>query len=373
MTLSYCSGVVTDEGSLAHSLARDVFVFPTSFAQQRLWFFDELERASSVYNIPSAFRLTGPLNVAALEQSLNEIVRRHETLRTTFAVEDGQPMQVIAPALAVTLGVVNLRELGKIEREAEARRLAAEEAQRPFDLAHGLLVRLSLLRLDEEDHVLLLTMHHVVSDGWSMEVFFRELSVLYEAFSARKPSPLPELPIQYADFAVWQREWLRGEVLQAQLFYWRKQLDGAPAVINLPSDRHRPALQSYRGERQSFELSKELTHGLKALSRKEDVTLFMALLAGFQTLLHRYTGQDDIAVGSPIANRNRAEIEGLIGFFVNTLVLRTDLSGNPSFQELLRRIREVALAAYAHQDLPFEKLVEELQPKRDLSRTRCSR
>ena len=346
----------------------DVFVFPMSFAQQRLWFLDQLEPGNSVYNIPAAMCLRGALNGAALEQSLNEIVRRHEALRTTFSVMEGQPVQVIAPGLALTLPVVDLGNLLETEREAEAQRLTIEEAQRPFDLAQGPLLRTTLLRLDKEEHILLLTMHHIVSDGWSMGVLFRELSALYEAFSAGKPSPLPELPIQYADFAVWQRQWLQGETLEAQLAYWKKQLDGVCPVLELPTDRPRPAVQTFRGARQSMVLSKSLTEAVKALSHQEGTTLFMTLLAAFQTLLYRYTGQDDIIVGSPIANRNRSEIEGLIGFFVNTLVLRTDLSDNPTFRELLGRVREVALGAYAHQDLPFEKLVEALHPERDLSR-----
>ena len=262
--------------------------------------------------------------------------------------------------------MVDLSDQVETEREEEARRLAREEARRPFDLTCGPLVRATLISLAHEDYVLLLSMHHVVSDGWSIGVLYRELSVLYEAFSKGNPSPLTDLSIQYADFGVWQREWLQGEVLESQLSYWRKQLAGV-ALLQLPTDRPRPAVQSYRGGRQSIELSKELTQGLKALSRKHGVTLYMTLLAAFQTLLHRYTGQDDLVVGSPIANRNRTEIESLIGFFVNTLVLRSNLAGNPTFRELLTRVREVALGAYAHQDIPFEKLVEALHPERNLS------
>ena len=341
---------------------------PLSFAQERLWFLEQLEPGNTAYNIAAAYRLRGPLDVAALERSLNEIVRCHEVLRTTFATMDGRPVQVIAPEMSLTLPVEDLQELPEAEREAEAQRLLTEEAQRPFDLEKGPLLRAALLRLDEEEHVLLLTMHHIVSDGWSMGVFNRELAVLYEAFSVGKPSPLPELPIQYADFAVWQREWLQGEVLEEQLAYWREHLGGDLSVLELPTDRPRPAAQSFRGATQSFVLSGDLTESLKALSRREGVTLFMTLLAAFKTLLYRYTGQEDVVVGSPIAGRNRSEIEGLIGFFVNTLVLRTDLSGNPTFRELLERVREVALGAHARQDLPFEKLVEALQPERDLSR-----
>ena len=339
-----------------------------SFAQQRLWFLDQLRPDSPVYNVPVVFQLRGLLDVAALEHSLNEIVRRHKALRTTFATVDGRLIQVVAPVLSLTLPVVGLCEVPETEREASARQLLTEEVRRPFDLAHGPLLRATLLRLDAEEHVLLLMMHHIVSDDWSIKVFNQELAVLYEAFSAGKPSPLPELPIQYADFAVWQRQWLQGEVLEEQLSYWKQQLGGSLPVLELPTDRPRPAVQTFEGAIQSFVLSSDLTNALKALSRREGVTLFMTLLAAFRTLLYRYTGQWDILVGSPIANRNRAEIERLIGFFVNTLVLRIDLSGNPTFRELLCRVREVTLEAYAHQDLPFEKLVEELQPERDMSR-----
>ena len=342
---------------------------PLSFAQERLWFLDQYEPNSSVYNVPSALRLRGCLNVAALERSLTEIIRRHESLRTTFSMIDGEAVQVIAPAAGQSLAVVDLRDHPEGEREEEARRLVREEARRPFDLAQGPLCRSQLVRLGEDDHVLVLTMHHIVSDGWSMGVFYGELSMLYGAFVKGEASPLAELSLQYADFAVWQREWLRGEVLDSQLTYWKKQLEGIPAVLNLPTDRPRPAVQSFRGARQSILLSKELTGQLKALSRKEGVTLFMTLLAAFQTLLHRYTGQEDIAVGSPIANRNRTEIEGLIGFFVNTLVLRTRLSGDPTFKELLAGVKETTLGAYAHQDLPFEKLVEEIHPERSVNLT----
>jgi amino acid adenylation domain-containing protein len=338
---------------------------PLSFAQQRLWFLDQLEPGSAVYNVPNAVRISGPLNVTALERSLNEIVTRHEILRTTFSTVEGEALQVISPSARQSLPVVDLSEQAESEREEEARRLAREESRQPFDLARGPLVRVTLLRLAQEDHVLLLSLHHIVSDGWSMKVLFRELSLLYEAFAQNNPSPLTDLAIQYADFGVWQRQWLQGEILQTQLSYWKKQLtDVAP--LQLPTDRPRPSRPSYQGARESIELSRELTQGLKTLSRRHDVTLYMTLLAAFQTLLFRYTAQDDIAVGSPIAGRTREETEGLIGFFVNTLVLRSDLSGNPLFRELLAKVRETALGAYAHQDLPFEKIVEELQPERNL-------
>ncbi|HYF38928.1 MAG TPA: condensation domain-containing protein, partial [Gemmatimonadales bacterium] len=342
---------------------------PLSFAQQRLWFLDQLEPGSSLYNIPCPIRVSGALNVEALHQALEAIVARHESLRTTFPSVDGRPMQVIAERQPVALPVTDLSEHPEGERASGAQRLVTEEARRPFDLARGPLVRASLVRLSDDDHILLLTMHHIVIDGWSLGIFNKELAALYKAFSFKCPSTLPELPIQYADFAQWQRQWLQGETLEEQLSYWRERLSDAPPVLELPTDRPRPAVQSFRGAHQSVLLPKELSEGLKALSQREGATLFMTLLAAFQTLLHRYTGQEDVVVGSPIANRNRAEVEGLIGFFVNTLVMRTDLSGDPTFRELLGRVREVALGAYAHQDLPFEKLVEELQPERDLSRT----
>jgi amino acid adenylation domain-containing protein len=342
---------------------------PLSFAQQRLWFLDQLEPARSVYNVPAVVRMTGKLNVAALVESLDEIVRRHEALRTHIVAAGGRLVQVVAPAKALTLRVVDLQGLPAAEREEQAMQLARGEAQRPYDLSRDLMLRGTLLCLDDEEHALLLTVHHIAFDGWSLGLFFRELAALYDAFCAGKASPLPELPLQYADFAHWQREWLQGEVLEKQLSYWQQQLEGDLPVLRLPADHPRPALPTFRGGRQSLVLSRSLSESLDGLSRREGVTLFMTLLAAFQTLLHRYTGQDDIAVGSPIAGRNHAEIEGLIGFFVNTLVLRTDLSGDPPFRELLGRVREVALGAYAHQDLPFERLVEELHPGRDLSRT----
>jgi len=342
---------------------------PLSFAQQRLWFVDQMQPGSSAFNIPAAVRLTGALNVAALEQGLNEIIRRHEVLRTSFQTVNNEPRQVIASELALPLTVRDLRPLAEIERESEARRLAGEEAQRPFDLARGPLIRAGLLRLDEEEYVLLLTLHHIVSDGWSMEVILREVAVLYQAYGAGQDSPLPELPIQYADFAVWQRDWLRGEVLEEQLAYWKKTLGGNLPVIELPTDRPRPATPTFRGATQSFRFSPALSESLKRLGREEGYTLFMVLLAGFQTLLYRHSGQEDIVLGADVANRNRAEIEPLVGFFVNQLVLRTNLGGKPRFRELLARVREVVLGAQAHQDLPFEKLVEVLRPKRLLNQT----
>ncbi len=337
-----------------------------SSTQKRLWFLSQLEPDSSFYNIFAALQLKGLLNVIALEQSLNEILRRHEALRTTFTRIDGQPVQVIAPALPLKLSVIDLRELSEVKQETETQRLASQECQQPFDLTCSPLLRTTLLHLGHADHVLLLTMHHIASDGWSLGVFIKELAALYEAFCVGKPSPLPELPIQYVDFAVWQQQWLQGEVTQTQLAYWKKQLGDRLPVLELPTDRPRPPVQTFRGARQSLEISKSLTEGLKLLSKQEEGTLFMTLLAAFQVLLYRYTGQEDILVGSPIANRI-AETESLIGLFVNTLVMSTNLSDNFSFRELLKQVKKMALAAYAHQDLPFEQLVEALQPTRDLS------
>jgi amino acid adenylation domain-containing protein len=341
---------------------------PLSFAQQRLWFLDQLEPNNPLYNVAHIVRMKGTLHVAALEKSLNEIVQRHETLRTSFHTVNDQPVQVIAPALRLPLVIRDLSAIAEGQREAQARQLATEEIKQPFQLSTGPLLRASLIKLDEQDHVLVLNTHHIVSDRWSLGVLSQELATLYEAFVESKPSPLPPLPIQYADYAVWQRHYLTGPVLEKQLAYWRQQLNGAPSNLDLPTDRPRPPIQTFYGAQHSSILPKELLNSLKQLSRTEGVTLFMTLLAALTVLLSHYSGQDDIVVGSPIAGRNCFEIETLIGLFVNTLVLRTDLSGNPSFRELLQRTRKIAMSAYAHQDLPFEKLVEELQPERDLSR-----
>jgi amino acid adenylation domain-containing protein len=346
---------------------REAFVFPASFAQRRLWFLHEFDPTSSVYNIPTPIRVTVPLDVVALRRTVNEIVRRHESLRTTFTPVDGEPMQVVAPAQTLSLDVSDLRSLPVEQREPEAQRLALLDAQRPFSLTHGPLLRVGLLRLGDADYVLLLTMHHIVSDGWSMGVFFRELGALYAAFSVGRPSPLPELSVQYPDFAHWQRQWLQGEVLERHLAYWKEQLAGAPELLDLPTDRPRPAFQSYHGGMHALPLEARLYEAVRALGQRAGMTPFMTLLAAFKALLHRYTGETDLVVGTPIANRTRPEVEGLIGLFVNTLVLRTDLAGDPTFRQLLARVREVTLGAYAHQDLPFEKLVEELGPARTLA------
>jgi amino acid adenylation domain-containing protein len=398
---------------------------PLSFAQERLWLLEQLQPGSLAYHTPAAIRLVGSLDRAALEQALNEILRRHEVFRTTFTVVDGQPVQAIAPFQSVSLPVMNLGELSEAERSPKVQQLVTQWGQQLFDLAQDSLLRWMLLRIGEQENLLLLSTHHIVCDGWSAGVFVRELATLYDAFSQGQPSPLPELPIQYADFALSQRQWLQGDVLKTQLEYWKQQLgtgacfqtspsdldppklelkrgtltefsplvsnvppyqggirgvggwggskglktDPSPPVLKLPTERSSSSTQSATGRKQCFALSPTLTEALNALSQREGVTLFMTLLAGFKALLYRYSTQDDIVVGSPIANRIRTEIEGLIGFFANTLVLRTDLSGNPSFRDVLRRVREVALGAYAHQDLPFEKLVAQLQPDRNLGQT----
>ncbi len=342
---------------------------PLSFAQQRLWFLQQLEPDSCAYNTPKALRMSGVLDVDALQRTLDAIVDRHEALRTNFIAPDGTPLQVVTEARSVELPVIDLGTLPEPERETEMRRRIEAESRRPFDLSRDLKLRAALLRLGAMDHVLLLTIHHVASDGWSIRVLVRELAAFYEAFAVGRPPSLLPLPIQYADYAVWQREWLQGPVLEIQLAYWRRRLDGPPSRRDLPTDRPRPVIQTFEGAHQTMLLPARLAERLMALSRAEGVTPFMTLLAAFQTLLSRYTGQDDIVVGSPIAGRTRVETEGLIGFFVNTLTLRADLSGDPTFLELLRRTRDVALGAYAHQDVPFERLVEELQPERDTSRS----
>jgi amino acid adenylation domain-containing protein len=338
-----------------------------SSAQERLWFLNRLTPTSAYYNIPAAIHLTGLLNVTALEQSFSEIIRRHEVLHTNFSTIAGQPFQVITGQLSLTLPVIDIQELSEGKCELETKQLAAEEGQQLFDLELGLLLRIKLLCLSKEEHVLLLTVHHIVFDGWSMRNLTKELSTLYEAFSIGNPSPLSELSIQYVDFSHWQRQWEQGEISKKHLAYWSKQLAGAVPVLELAIGNPRPAVQTFRGAKQFLELPATLIQALKKFSHQEEKTLFMILLAAFQALLKRYTSENEIVVGSPVANRNRVELEGLIGFFVNTVVLRTDLSGDPSFRELLSRVRRVALGAYAHQDLPFAKLVQHLRPERNLS------
>ena len=339
-----------------------------SFAQQRLWFLHQLSPDSAAYNIRLALEITGLLDLHVLEKSINEIVDRHEVLRTRFPVINGTAKQIITPVLKIGLPVVDLQHLNEKEQQAAVQRHAEEDAGRPFDLMNGPLIRVTVLRTGTEDQVLLLSMHHIISDGWSMDIFFRELTVLYEAFSQGKDSPLEKSPLQYADYAAWQSQWLQGSVMERQLTYWQEKLANLP-TLDLVTDHPRPSIQTYEGSRETLLLPKEQSQKIEQLGRQAGTSLFMTLLAAFNVLLHRYTSQEDIVVGSPIANHNRAEIEGLIGFFVNTLVMRNDLSGNPSFKELLARVRDTAFGTYQHQDISFESLVEALKPERDLSRT----
>jgi amino acid adenylation domain-containing protein len=344
-------------------------IHPISYAQQRMWLLDRLEPGNPAYNIARAIRVRGALSTKALQDSLRGIVARHESLRTTFAEIEGDPVQVIAVSGSLELPTIDLRDMPVPERVSETLCLARDEAQRPFDLASGPLIRAKLLRLSTDEHVLVLVMHHIITDAWSMSVLFEEIGRLYSACAAGLPSPLPNLPIQYGDFARWQRESLTGDVLDRQLAYWRQQLSGVDAVLELPTDRARPVIRTARGAIQKLVLSSALSERLKAVGREANVTLFMTLLAAFQTLLWRYTGRDDLVIGSPVAGRSEVELESLIGFFVNTLVIRTNLTGNPTFRELLGRVREVALEAYAYQEAPFEKVVEALQVPRSLHYT----
>ncbi|NEP78777.1 MAG: AMP-binding protein [Okeania sp. SIO3B3] len=341
---------------------------PLSFAQERLWFLNQLFPNNPAYNLPIVLTIDGTLNVVALEQSLNAIIQRHETLRTTFSDIDGKPVQIVAPVTDLTLPVVDLQNNNSPQEQSEkVQQLVRQEAMTLFDLANGPMLRVTLLRLDPERYVLLMTMHHIMCDLWSLGILVKELSSFYAAFSQGKTSIFPELPIQYADFAYWQREWFAGEVLEKQLNYWKKQLTGVSPVLKLPTDYPHPAQPTFKSGSKSFQIELDLTRKLRQLSQESESTLFMTLLSAFFVLLSRYSGQLDLVVGSPIANRNRGEIESLIGMFVNTLVLRADLSDNPTFQELLNQVRETTLEAYAHQDFPFEKLVEQLKIERNLS------
>ena len=341
---------------------------PLSFAQQRLWFLHQLSPDSNAYNLLEALRLEGALNLVALEQSLSELISRHEVLRTTFPMVEGKPIQRIAPPSVVTLPIQDLQGLSTEEQTAQFRQMAIAASLKPFDLAGEPLVQFTLLKLSDQEYILLLKMHHIIYDGWSLSIFFRELSQLYAAFAQGLPSPLTELPIQYADFAVWQRQWLTGEVLDRQLNYWQEKLAGLTPVLELPTDYPRPPVQTFQGGVECFQVDRDLTQRLKQLSQQSEATLFMTLLAAFLVLISRYSGQLDLVVGSPIANRNSKSVEQLMGFFANTLALRGDLSGNPSFRDFLAQVRQTTLSAYAHQDLPFEMLVEKLQLDRDLSR-----
>ena len=340
---------------------------PLSFPQQRLWFLHQMAPESAAYNMPAAFRLEGVLNQSALEEAFNEVIHRHEILRTTYDEIAGEPVQSIHPALREVLSIIDLQSLGKIEQDIRVKRLVDEEARQCFDLQAGPLIRARLLRLTDLEHVLLVTLHHIVCDGWSIGIFVREMAELYDACLSHRSSLLPALPIQYADFAYWQRQQLQGKTLARQLDYWQQKLAHLP-VLDLPTDYPRPETPTYQGAFLSFILTEELTSRLKVLSASAGATLFTTLLATFSILLQRYTGQSDIVTGTVIANRNRTEIENLIGFFVNALPLRLDLSGNPTFQALLARSNETVQEAYDHQDLPFDKLVQDLKFPRENSR-----
>ncbi|HEU0079385.1 MAG TPA: condensation domain-containing protein, partial [Longimicrobiaceae bacterium] len=348
---------------------RDGPPLPLSSAQQRLWFLDQLEPGSPAYNIPAALRVRGALDLPLLERALGGVVRRHEALRTVLASAGGAAVQRIVEPGEVRIALCDLRGLAGAAREGELRRLADAEALRPFDLAAGPLLRARALRLGGEEWALLFTMHHVVSDGWSMDVLVGEVSELYAALGAGREPALPELPVQYADYAAWQREWLSDGTLEGLLAWWRERLAGAPPLLELPADRPRGPAQGAEGGRHTFHLPAGVSGELRSLARREGATLFMTLLAGFQLLLSRYSGEEDVVVGTPVAGRTRLELEGLIGFFVNTLVLRVDLSGDPTFGGLLARVRGATLGAFAHQEVPFERLVEELAPGRSLTHT----
>ena len=342
---------------------------PLSFAQKRLWFLDQLEPGNSTYNLSMPLRIEGRLNLAALSQSINEVVRRHEALRTVFQFVEDEPRQVVETYSEKEVCVVDVRGLGEGKRRRKAVELARKEAGRPFDLRRGPVMRAALVEVSEEEWVLLLSMHHIVTDGWSMGVLLDEMGRLYRRYSQGEESGLKELGIQYRDYAYWHNRWLEGEVYERQMGYWREQLGGASQEMRLGTDRVRPAVQSYEGKGERVRVGEELTREVRELGRREGASLYMTMLAAMKVVLYRHSGEEDVVVGSPIANRGQEEVEGLIGFFVNTLVMRTEVSGDQSFRELLGRVREVALGAYANQDVPFERLVEEMQPERSLSRT----
>ena len=341
---------------------------PLSIDQERLWFISRLEPDSPAYNLTTAVRVGGPLKIPVLKRSFDEVIKRHEILRTTFHARDGEPYQRIAPALSIKIPTMDLRFVPETRQGEVLQQIIRAESNRPFDLSVGPLLRARLLQFGETEHALVIVLHHIITDWWSFDLLWRELTTFYKAFSDGRPSPLAELPVQYADFALWQRLWLRGEVLESRLSYWKKQLAGAEFILELPTDRPRPPVQTYNGKRQYLEPPEQLWHGLRTLCREEKATLYMTLLAAFYTLLHRYTGRDDLIVGSPYANRSIFETEGLIGYLLNLLVLRADLSGDPTFRELLRRVRQVTLGAYDNNDLPLASLLQELQPPRDPSR-----
>lgn len=341
---------------------------PLSIDQERLWFVSRLEPDSYAYNLTSAVRVGGPLKFSVLKQSFDEVIKRHEILRTTFPARSGVPYQRIAQSFSLEIPTIDLRRLSEARQQQALQQIINADARRSFDISEGPLLRATLLKFSQSEHVLITTLHHIVTDWWSFNLLWRELSLLYKDFSEGRPSPLAELPVQYADFALWQREWLRDEVLASRFSYWKKQLAGAKFVLELPTDRPRPPVQTYIGRRQYLEPPKQLWHQLRTLCRAEQTTLYMTLLAAFYTLLHRYTGQSDIIVGSPYANRSMLETQGLIGYLLNVLVLRADLSGDPTFRHLLGRVREVTLGAYDNNDLPLASLLNELNLARDPSR-----
>jgi amino acid adenylation domain-containing protein len=357
-------GGITKKAPPIHRVTRNQ-ALPLSFAQQRLWFLDQIEPDSHVYNVPTGLPIEGDVDIPALEKSLNEIVRRHESLRTRFISVNGQPAQIIEETLSVKIKIIDLMDLPPEERETQAQRIFTDEARLPFDLSHAPLFRVTLLRLEERKQVLFLVMHHIISDRWSFDVFSDELQALWKAFAGGEPSPLPELEIQYADYACWQREWCGGEFLEPHLEYWKRQLEGAPKILRLPTDYPRPEIRTFRGETFSFSIPKTLKDEINALARRESATVFMVMMAAFKVLLWHHSNQEDIVVGTDVANRDRREIEGLIGFFVNQIVVRTDLSGDPNFRELLARVRRVALEAYSYQEIPFDRLVAALNPERE--------
>jgi amino acid adenylation domain-containing protein len=339
-----------------------------SFGQERLWFLYQMDPSSPFYNLNTAARLTGVLNIDALERSLNEIIRRHDILRTRYRAMDGQPFGIVDSDLNLTVEVVDLLRESELDREPEALKISAKYFQQPFDLGQGPLIRAAVLKLGGRSHLLLLSMHHINFDGWSIGIFFSEFAILYESYAARKSCALSELPLQYSDFAFWQRQWLHGEALKSHLAFWKDYLSGANPSLDLHTDRPRPPVQSFRGARQGFSISSSVAGSIKSLAKQERATLFAALLSAFQTLLYRYTNQEDITVGTPVANRNKVEIENLIGFFVNTVAMRVDLAGKPAFRDLLSRVRETILEVQTHQEIPLERVVEEVQPKRELNR-----